>query len=90
MRTFVISFLIGTAAVLVLLVVGLMALGFAAAAGDWGSFDIASGPIRLFAFERDGTTITTSMGIGVVPVAALAGLVNAGAAVLLRRRARSA
>jgi hypothetical protein len=90
MRTYVNSFLIGTAAVFLLLIVGLTALGLAAAAGDWKSFEIAIGPVRLFAFERDGTTTTTMMGIGVVPVALLAGLANAGAAAILRRRARSA
>lgn len=90
MRTHVISFLIGAAAVFVLLVICSFALGFAAAASDWKNFEIAIGPIRFFAFEREGATTTSwSMGTGDVLVAALAGLVNAGAASLLRRRARS-
>jgi len=88
MRTYFNSFLIGTAAVFVLLFIGLTALSLAAASGDWKSFEVALGPVHFFAFERDGNTTSTEIGIGVVFVALLAGLVNAGGAAVLRRRGR--
>lgn len=86
MRVCVISYLIGTVAVSVLLIVGLTALAVAATAGDWKSFEIAIGPVPLFAFEREGTTTTVSAGIGILVVGTLAGLLSAGAAAFLHRR----
>jgi hypothetical protein len=95
MRTYAKSFLIGAGAVFVLLVVGLTVLGMVATLRDWKSLEIAIGPIRLFSFAREGATATTgettttSWDIGIVLVAAFAGLVATGATAIRRRRALS-
>ncbi len=87
-RTYLISFLVGTAAVFVVLVVSFFALGLAADTDGWKSFEIAIGSLRLFAFERQGKTTEMSMGNGLLIVSIVAGLVNAAAAHLLRRHLR--
>jgi hypothetical protein len=94
MRTYVISYMIGTIVVFVLLGTGLTALGIAAAEGDWKSFEIAIGPIPFFSYAREhatattGATTTTSLGIGVGLAAALVGMVTAGAVAVFRRGSR--
>lgn len=89
LRIYVISFLIGVAAIAALLVVSFTALGLAAGADGWKSFEIGIGPFCVFAFDRTGDATEMSLGNGILAIAFAAGLANAVAAALLRRRMRA-
>ncbi len=86
MRPLVIALLLGSLAAAITLFFAGLVVGIAAQSGGWSSFRIAAGPLVLFAFERAGTTTSTTFGAG-LPLASLAGGVfNALGAWFLRRR----
>lgn len=62
------------------------ALGILADANDWNDFRLSAGPVSFLAFDRSVKTTSSTFGPGLFLLAAAGGLLNAGAAALLRRR----
>ena len=74
---------------------GLLAYALAAAAAVVAQsagrmLNVHVGPLVLVAVERSGTATETTFGSGLVAVALLGGVANAGVAALLARRLRRA
>ncbi len=86
MRAVLAPFVLGAAAVGVLLATGVLAAGMAAEASGWDDLRVALGPLVFVVFERAGETTATTFGAGLPAAAVLGGLLNALGAVLLRRR----
>jgi hypothetical protein len=86
MRPVVIAFVLGAAAVWIVLLVGGFALGIAAQSGGWASFRVALGPAVLLEFTREPVGTSTTFGPGLALAALLGGALNAAAAAWLRRR----
>jgi hypothetical protein len=85
-RAVVIAFVLGTAAVWVVLLVAGFALGIAAQSGGWGSFRVGFGLATLLEFSREPAGTSTTFGPGLALAALLGGALNAAAAAWLRRR----
>jgi hypothetical protein len=87
MRTVVIAFVLGVAAVAIAVAVAGFVLAIAAQSGGWHSFRLALGPVLFLSFERlpDGTS--TMFGYGLPLLALAGGALNALGAALLGRRA---
>jgi hypothetical protein len=86
MRTVVIAFVLGVAAVAVAVSVAGFIVGVAAQSGGWHSFDLAIGPVVFLSFERLPEGTSTTFGSGLPLLALVGGTLNAlGAALLLRR-----
>ena len=87
MRTVVIAFVLGVAAVAIVVSVAGFVLGIAAQSGGWHSFRIALGPVLFLSFERLPDSTSTTFGNGLPLLALAGGALNALGAALLRRRA---
>jgi hypothetical protein len=86
-RTLVIAFVLGVAAVSIAVSVAGFALAIAAQSGGWHSFRVALGPVLFLSFERLPDRTSTTFGNGLPLLALAGGALNAFAAALLRRRA---
>ncbi len=80
------AFVLGTLTGLGLAVPLALVAGIVADVSDWSSTTIDLAGMTVWAFERTGTTTSTSFGVGLIIVAALIGLLNAVASLLLRQR----
>lgn len=80
------AFMLGAIAVGILAYAGATALAVAAQAAG-RSLAIGLGPIVVVAVEREASAAVTTFGPGLIVIAAIGGLVNLGAAQLIRRRA---
>lgn len=80
------AFLLGTIAVGLCSYALVAALAVAAQASG-STLDLSLGPVIVVAVERVGGVTTTTFGSGLVVVAAVGGVANALAALLVRRRA---
>lgn len=75
-KTFVVAFVVFT-------VVGsatVLALGIVADLNGWSSFDVSLGPVTAFAFDRDGSSTSTTFGSGIALGAVVLAAVNAAVA----------
>ena len=86
MRSLVIAFALGAAAVGVLAVVGVLLVAALAEASDRTQLHLALGPVALLDFERSDQGSSTTFGPGLVVLPLLGGLLNAAGAALLRNR----
>ena len=86
MRAVLIAFVLGTAAVWIVLLVAGFALGIAAQSGGWASFRVGLGPATLLEFTREPAGTSTTFGPRLALAALLGGALNAAAAAWLRRR----
>lgn len=80
------AFTLGAIAIGVLAYAGTAALAVAAQAAG-RSLAVGVGPLVVVSVERDASAAATTFGPGLVLIAIIGGLVNVGAAHLLRRRA---
>ncbi len=85
-KTGLIAFVAGFLAVAALLYGISLALTVLADLQGWGSFRIGGGPFVVFEYVRTPTAEEALYGIGIVTIAALAGLLNALVALLMQRR----
>ena len=81
----VVSFVTGFLAVGLVLAGSVLALTMFADVQGWGSFGLGKGPLTIFEHRRTPEGTETLFGVGIIVVAALAGILNAGAALWLRR-----
>lgn len=79
---------LGAAACALVLYTVAVAVAVTADARGWGSFSLDVGPLTLLAFDRNGATTTFEAGTGIAVLAAVGGVANALAAVVLLRRRR--
>jgi hypothetical protein len=82
----VVSFVTGFLVVALVLAGSVLALTMFADVQGWDSFALGKGPFTIFEYRRTSKGIETLFGVGIVTVAALAGTLNAGAALWLRSR----
>jgi hypothetical protein len=87
MRTVVIAFVLGVAAVAIAASAAGFVLAIAAQSGGWHSFRLALGPVLFLSFERLRDSTSTTFGNGLPLVALAGGALNALGAALLRHRA---
>ena len=81
----VVSFVTGFLAVGLVLAGSVFALTMLADVQGWASFGLGKCPFTIFEYKRTPKGTETLFGVGIVMVAALAGILNAGAALWLRR-----
>jgi hypothetical protein len=84
-RRLLTPFLLGTVGAGALVYAAAIAAAALADAGG-AELDVALGPLVVLAVERDGASVTTVFGPGLVLLAVAAGALNALAATVLRRR----
>ena len=84
-RIALVSFATGSLAVALVLAGSVLALSVFADVQGWDSFGLGEGPFTIFEYRRTTKGTETLFGAGIVVVAALAGIFNAGAALWLRR-----
>ena len=80
------AFALGAVAVGVLAYVGISAVAVAAQASG-RSLAVGLGPLVVVSVEHEASAAVTTIGSGLIVIAILGGLVNAGAARLIRRQA---
>ena len=80
------AFLLGVVAVGVLAYATAAALAVAAQAGGT-ALTLGLGPFLAVSVEHDGSDATTTFGPGLIVIAVIGGILNVGAARLVRRRA---
>ena len=83
-RIGVVSFVTGFLAVGLVLAGSVLALTMFADVQGWDSFGLGKGPFTIFEYKRTPKGTETLFGVGIIVVAALAGVLNAGAALWLR------
>ena len=81
----VVSFVTGFLAVGLVLAGSVLALTILADVQEWASFGLGKGPFTIFEFRRTAEGTETLFGVGIIVFAVLAGILNAGAALWLRR-----
>ena len=85
-RIAAVSLVTGLLAVGLVLAGSVLALSVLADVQGWDSFGLGKGPFTIFEFKRTPKGTETLFGVGILTVAALAGVLNAGAALWLRSR----
>ena len=80
-----VSFVTGFFAVGLVLAGSVLALTMLADVQGWASFGLGKGPYTVFEYRRTPEGTETLFGAGIIVFAALAGILNAGAALWLRR-----
>ncbi len=80
-----VSLVTGFLAVGLVLTGSVLALTMFADAQGWNSFGLGRGPFTIFEYKRTSKGTETLFGVGIITVAALAGILNAGAALWLMR-----
>ena len=85
-RIALVSFVTGFLAVGLVLAGTVLALTMFADVQGWDSFGLGMGPFTIFEYRRTSKGTETLFGVGIIAVAALAGTLNAGAALWLRSR----
>ena len=81
----VVSFVTGFLAVGLVLAGSVLALTILADVQGWASFGLGKDPFIIFQYRRTAQGTETLFGTGIIVFAALAGILNAGAALWLRR-----
>ena len=81
----VVSFVTGFLAVGLVLAGSVLALTILADVQEWASFGLRKGPFTIFEYRRTAEGTETLFGVGIIVFAVLAGILNAGAALWLRR-----
>ncbi len=84
-RIALISFATGFLVIGLVLAGTVLALTMLADVQGWDSFGLGKGPFTIFEYRRTSKGTETLFGVGIIVVAALAGILNAGAALWLRR-----
>ena len=81
----VVSFVTGFLAVGLVLAGSVLALTILADVQGWASFGLGKGPFTIFEYRRTPEGTETLFGVGIIVFAVLAGILNASAALWLRR-----
>ena len=81
----VVSFITGFLAVGLVLAGSVLALTILADVQGWASFGLGKGPFTIFEYRRTSEGTETLFGVGIIVFAVLAGILNAVAALWLRR-----
>ncbi len=81
----VVSFVTGLLAVGLVLAGSVLGLTVLADVQGWATFGLGKGPFTIFEYRRTPEGTETLFGVGIIVFAALAGILNAGAALWLRR-----
>ena len=81
----VVSFVTGFLAVGLVLAGSVLALTILADVLGWASFGLGKDPFTIFQYRRTAEGTETLFGTGIIVFAGLAGILNAGAALWLRR-----
>ena len=84
-RIGVVSFVTGFLAVGLVLAGSVLALTMFADVQGWDSFGLGKGSFTIFEYKRTPKGTETLFGFGIIAIAALAGILNAGAALWLTR-----
>lgn len=82
------AFLLGAVAIGFVAYATTAATAIVAQARDWEAFELAVGPVVLIAVERAGGATATTFGSGLLVAAALGGVLNSLASIVLARRSR--
>ena len=80
-----VSFVTGLLAVGLVLAGSVLALTVLADVQGWASFGLGKGPFTIFEYRRTPEGTETLFGVGIIVFAVLAGILNAGAVLWLRR-----
>ena len=81
----VVSFVTGLLAVGLVIAGCVLALTVLADVQGWASFGLGKGPFTVFEYRRTPEGTETLFGVGIIVFAVLAGILNASAALWLRR-----
>ena len=88
LKRFLIAWIVGTVSIGVLGYCLVLAVGLVAMIGEWDSFVIGFGPLRLVEHTRDDSGVSIGGGAGIVPLALLGGLLNGLGAAYFASRSR--
>ena len=81
----VVSFVTGFLAVGLVLAGSVLALTILADVQGWAAFGLGKDPVTIFQYRRTAEGTETLFGTGIIVFAGLAGILNAGTALWLRR-----